>query len=117
MLSLLDIEIDILANSPHYTPPLGEIGFHNTDNSFPFHWTASARDLVELIYALFYCNCFDNGKVTIHDLAVFLGRTFGIEINSIYHIFSKARLRKKERAPFIKNLYEKLIGKMDEMDG
>ncbi|WP_423753535.1 RteC domain-containing protein [Alistipes indistinctus] len=90
---------------------------HGPDNSLPFHWTASARDLVELIYALFYCHCFDNGKVTIHDLAVFLGRTFGIEIKSIYHIFSKVRDRKKERAPFIKNLYEKLIEKMDELDG
>lgn len=83
----------------------------------PLHWSGTIRDLVELIYALYHSKCLNNGKVSLRDLAVIFEGIFGVKVGNLYHCFSKVRLRKKDRASFIKKLYDNLIENMDEMDG
>ena len=114
--TLLEIEIEVLETSRRQSPSVPDDS-GNTNDPPSFKWTATVRDLVELIYALYHYHCLNNGKVSLRDLAVFFEQTFQVKIDSIYHTFSKAKLRKKDRAPFIRNLYEKLIEVMDEMDG
>ena len=68
--TLLEIEIEVLETSRRQSPSVPDDS-GNTNDPPSFKWTATVRDLVELIYALYHYRCLNNGKVSLRDLAVF----------------------------------------------
>ncbi|MFQ8806265.1 MAG: RteC domain-containing protein [Alistipes indistinctus] len=67
----------------------------NTNDPPSFKWTATVRDLVELIYALISLPLPQQRQGFASATLPFFEQTFQVKIDSIYHTFSKAKLRKK----------------------
>ncbi len=73
-------------------------------------------DLIELIYALITARCINDGNIPIADIVVFFEKMFNIKLGRFYIKFAQLRERKKERAVFLKRLYDLLIDRMNSLD-
>ncbi|WP_080889529.1 RteC domain-containing protein [Prevotella intermedia] len=81
------------------------------------HWTGKATDLVELLYALDTCDCINNGKIGVEELADALSNIFGVEIKNCYNVYMNMKRRKDDsRTYFLDGLREKLNKRMVESD-
>ena len=60
------------------------------------HWTGKATDLVELLYALDTCDCINNGKIGVEELADALSNIFGVEIKNCYNVYMNMKRRKDD---------------------
>jgi len=104
--SFLQIEFyRITGNGLHLKKPL---------NSYQLEWTASKSALVELIYALFYSNAINDGKIEIKQIAALFEAVFNIEIGDIYKIFSDIKFRQKSPTKFLDELTLKLRDEIDK---
>lgn len=79
-------------------------------------WTGSKVALIELIYALYYQNVFDNGNNDIREVAQYFESAFGIDLGNFYQTYLELRNRKMNRTKFLDALREELIRRMDEQD-
>lgn len=81
------------------------------------HWTGKVTDLVELLYALDTCDCINNGKIGVEELADALSEIFGVEIKNCYNVYMNMKRRKDDsRTYFLDELREKLNKRMVESD-
>ncbi|WP_461534076.1 RteC domain-containing protein [Sinomicrobium sp.] len=78
-------------------------------------WTGSKVALIELIYALYYQNVFDNGNNDIREVAQYFESVFGINLGNFYQTYLELRNRKMNQTKFLDTLRETLIKKMDEL--
>lgn len=79
-------------------------------------WTGSASDLTELIYALHATGSVNEGKCDLSEIVLTFERIFHIQLPQVYNTFLAIRNRKKERAVFLKRLYDGLMLKMEDLD-
>jgi RteC protein len=87
-------------------------------SDFPrLRWTASKAALVELIYALQSGGVFNDGHAVIKEIATTFQTQFDVDIVNFYHTFNEIRLRKKNRTALLDQLREKVLQKMDALDG
>lgn len=74
-------------------------------------------DLVELLYALDTCDCINNGKIGVEELADALSNIFGVEIKNCYNVYMNMKRRKDDsRTYFLDGLREKLNKRTVESD-
>ncbi len=81
-----------------------------------FCWTGNTTDLLELIYALHANNCFNNGDVSIGELAIGLGELLHVDLSNCYGLYGNIRRRKINRTLFLDELREMLKKKMEDSD-
>ena len=79
-------------------------------------WTGSISELVELAYSLHTSGRINAGQININDIIQALERLFDVKIAYKYDLFLAIRRRKKERAAFMKQLYECLNDRILELD-
>jgi hypothetical protein len=79
-------------------------------------WTSTIRDLVELIYALYYSKSLNNGEMTLKEIVQHFEQFFGVKIGKFSHSFLRIRERMKERTVFVSKLQNTLESKMKEKD-
>lgn len=79
-------------------------------------WTTNKSALVELIYALYSCNCLTNGKVTISKISLIFQSLFKIQLGDIHHTFHRMKTRSTSRTIFLDELKSSLENYMDEED-
>lgn len=84
--------------------------------SLKMTWTASKVALVELIYALHCCSCFNGGSTHINELIRFFELMFDIKLYKSYRAFIDIKDRKRERAKFLVELQKALINRLDDLD-
>lgn len=88
---------------------------HQTSRSNNYRWTANIRDLVELIYALYYSHCINDGNVTLKQIVAAFEHMFKIKIPKSSHIFNK-NCERVEKTPFIQKLLKNLTSKIADRD-
>jgi len=82
----------------------------------PLTWTDSKAALVELIYALYLSNAFNNGKADLKLIAARIQQAFHIDLGNYYNIFQDIRMRKTGNTKFLDNLKATLMKRIDEME-
>nr|WP_321355637.1 RteC domain-containing protein [uncultured Draconibacterium sp.] len=97
----------------------------NTLNDYkgaPISWTASKRDLLELIFALNLTMCFNNGKTTQKELVGFFSHIFNISLPGYHATIKRMADRKgdviqlESRSFFINEMLRKFNSKLDILD-
>lgn len=114
IITLFDIEIEITQTIIRDTGQL--YSAESPGFASPFKWSATVADLIELIYALITARCINDGNIPIADIVVFFEKMFNIKLGRFYIKFAQLRERKKERAVFLKRLYDLLIDRMNSLD-
>jgi len=93
--------------------------FYVEDSELPISklkWTCSKADFAECMYFLYYLGAFNHGKTTLKEIFQWGEAFLGVKISNCYTYMMKMRIRKKERAQFLKRGIETLYRKMDESD-
>lgn len=67
-------------------------------------WTATKRDMIELIHAFYFSGVFNYGKATLKQLCEFFEQTFSIKLGNIYAEFSEMKERKGDPFYFLNRL-------------
>lgn len=80
-------------------------------------WSDTKTSLIELIYALQAQGSFNNGNADIKEIAGHFENMFNVELGDYYRTWLEIRVRKTGRTKFISQIQEKLIKRMDDMDG
>lgn len=79
-------------------------------------WTDSKTDLIELMYSLHFKKSFNNGKVSIKDLANAFEQMFNVDLGSYYRVFHDIKDR-MEPTKYLDLLQSGLQSKIDENEG
>lgn len=89
-------------------------------DSFDFYkrlkWTKPKTALVELIYALYVSVCFNDGDVSIKEIASFFEKAFKIDLRDYYQFFIEIAKRKNHRAKFLETILINFEQKLIETD-
>jgi hypothetical protein len=91
----------------------------NTNNIIPvspLNWTGSKTAVIELLYALHADGCFNNGNVTIKQIATTLESAFNIDLGHYSRTLLEIRGRKTGKTKYLDNLQEKLLKKLNDTD-
>ena len=113
LIALLDIEIEMCVFMFNNNLPVMQAA----DEILPvFHWTDQKSDLVELVRGVFEKVSLDRGKAQLKELMRGIGILFRVDLSNHANIFLSIRNRKGERAEYLKQIYDSLTDKMDEMD-
>ncbi|MNK11820.1 RteC protein [compost metagenome] len=92
-------------------PSMSEEG---NQRKFTNQWTGSLVDLIELGYALYAGGAVNNGRGDIKQIMTDLELIFNIDLGNYYRTFQNMRLRKKNLTPFLDNLKDNLVRKMED---
>jgi hypothetical protein len=79
-------------------------------------WTAPKAAIIELLYALHADGCFNNGNVTIKQIATTLESAFNIDLGHYSRTLLEIRGRKTGKTKYLDNLQEKLLKKLNDTD-
>lgn len=77
-------------------------------------WTESIRAFVELCYGLFVVNAFNQGSLTIRELARCLSQMFQVPQPDVYAIFYEIKTKTKNPLPFLNKMIKALTKLMNE---
>jgi len=80
-------------------------------------WTGNKTDAIELLFALHASGAINNGEIDLRKLAQRFEEFFNIQLGSYYDFLKNIRTRKGGRANFIDRLKNKLLQRLDKMDG
>ncbi|WP_179223153.1 RteC domain-containing protein [Pontibacter ummariensis] len=81
-------------------------------------WTGSKVHLIELAYALYESGQVNNGTIGVVEIATQLEEFFQVKLGNVYRTFQEVRQRKKDsRTKFLDLMRERLLARMDELDG
>ena len=98
-------------------PPLSTTDNKNQSPVFPYQWTGSIVELVELIYGLIEMRSIHNGETPITELANFISSQFGIEIKDCYSAYVDMKRRKNDsRTYYLDKMRERLNRRMQQDD-
>lgn len=78
-------------------------------------WTESKTSLVELIYAIKYANCINNGEIKVIELKAIFEFIFNIDLTDSYRAYSNIKNR-QQTAKFIDTLKIALTKKIEDDD-
>lgn len=78
-------------------------------------WTDSKTDLVELAYALYLSQSFNDGRAQLKQIFEWLETSLNIRLGNAYSHFRDIRSRKKEMASFLMRLKGSLLKRIDEL--
>lgn len=67
-------------------------------------WTATKRDMIEMIHAFYYSGVFNYGKATLKQITEFFERTFSMKLGNFYAEFAEMKERKGDPFYFINRL-------------
>lgn len=84
-------------------------------NTAKYKWTANITDLVELIYAIYYAHCINEGDVKLKQIVAAFERMFKIKIPQSSHTFTK-NCDRAEKTPFMQKLLDNLISEIADRD-
>lgn len=79
-------------------------------------WTGSKTDLIELIYALHSIEVFNNGTANLKLIASSFETLFNVSLGDYYRTFQDMRIRKRSQTPFLDQLQEKLIHRLNDLN-
>jgi hypothetical protein len=79
-------------------------------------WTADKINLVELIYALSFANCINNGNVKIKHIMEAFEKVFSIDLGEYYRAYVEVKRRKIIRGKFMRILLGLLEENITESD-
>jgi hypothetical protein len=83
----------------------------------PLHWTGSKVALVELMYALNTEKVFNNGSLSLNELASHFENIFTIDLGQFNRKYLEMRNRKSiDKTQFLNILTQKLLKRMDDAD-
>ncbi|WP_289293514.1 RteC domain-containing protein [Bacteroides sp. 41_26] len=82
----------------------------------PFKWTAPKVAAIELGYSIYAAAVLNNGNADIKEIMTYIEASFKIDLGDYYRTYLSMRERKRDRTPFLNNLIQKLLYKMDEDD-
>ena len=82
----------------------------------PFRWTAPKVAAIELGYSIYAAGVLNNGNADIKEIMPYIEASFKIDLGDYYRTYLAMRERKRDRTPFLNNLIQKLLRKMDEDD-
>lgn len=82
----------------------------------PFKWTAPKVAAIELGYSIYAAAVLNNGNADIKEIMTYIEASFKIDLGDYYRTYLSMRERKRDRTPFLNNLIQKLLHKMDEDD-
>ena len=82
----------------------------------PFRWTAPKVAAIELGYSIYAAGVLNNGNADIKEIMTYIEASFKIDLGDYYRTYLAMRERKRDRTPFLNNLIQKLLRKMDEDD-
>lgn len=90
-----------------------------TKNSAPgprtdVYWSRSKTDLIELAYALYAGQVFNNGKATLSQIATMLENMLGVDLGNTSLRFQEI-LRRKDSTAFLAGLKERLENYMNNL--
>lgn len=105
----IDTELDLLAR----------YGNRNTPHETRFRWTGNLVELVEVIYALDELHCINDGELSINELFMFFGRSFGMDMKEsyCYNAYADMKRRKNDsRTYFLDKMRERLNLRMQRDD-
>lgn len=80
------------------------------------NWTADKINLVELIYALFFSKCINNGNIKIKEIIEIFENIFSIDLGEYYRTYIEIKRRKIIRGKFLKKLLDSMEEKFIEAD-
>lgn len=81
-------------------------------------WTGSKVYLIELAYGLFESGQINNGTADLCEITELLENCFGVRLGNVYRTFQEVRQRKKDsRTKFLDLMRERLLHRMDVLDG
>ena len=80
------------------------------------HWTDQKSDLVELVRGIYEKGSVDRGEAQLKEIMRGIGILFNVDLSNHANIFLSIRNRKGERAEYLKQIYDLLTVKMNEMD-
>lgn len=80
------------------------------------HWTDQKSDLVELVRGIYEKGSVDRGEAQLKEIMRGIGILFHVDLSNHANIFLSIRNRKGERAEYLKQIYDLLTVKMNEMD-
>jgi hypothetical protein len=84
----------------------------------PLRWTGSKVALVELLYALNTEKVFNNGSLSLNELANHFENIFTIDLGQFNRKYLEMRNRKSiDKTQFLNILTQKLLKRMDDADG
>ncbi|MCS2893543.1 RteC domain-containing protein [Parabacteroides faecis] len=82
-----------------------------------YQWTGNAIELVEIVYGLNEMGCLNDGETPIHELAVFIGTLFGMDVRDCYSAYTDMKRRKNEsRTYFLDKMRDRLNKRMQQDD-
>lgn len=82
----------------------------------PFQWTGTKIAAIELGYAIYSAGVLNNGNADIKEIMTYIEASFKIDLGDYYRSYLSMRERKRDRAPFLSSLIQKLLSKMNEDD-
>lgn len=63
-----------------------------------YSWTDNKLGLIEIVYALYFSGCINQGNVSIKELADFIGSMFNVNLDNIYRLKQQFLTRKNSSA-------------------
>ena len=82
----------------------------------PLRWSGQKVDLAELIYALHVQGVFNNGRISVNEIARYLSCIFKIDAFDCHRVYGELRMRKTGRTKFLDLLREGLHNRIEEQD-
>ncbi|MCC9137532.1 RteC domain-containing protein [Pontibacter silvestris] len=81
-------------------------------------WTGPKVHLIELAYGLYESGHINNGTTDLMEITRQLEALFQVKLGNVYRTFQEVRQRKKDsRTKFLDLMRERLLQRMDELDG
>lgn len=79
-------------------------------------WSLDKRDLMQIIYGIYYTNSVNNGKVHIKELVRGFESLFNIKLSGYYHTFYEITQLKKQPLAYLDLMKETLVKLLEESD-
>ena len=92
------------------------LGLERSSQSNNLQWTGTKSALTELIYALYYSNVFNHGKVEIKEIVLAFQEALHFDLGDVYKTYSEIKSRKLRRTKFLEELAVSLRSQMEASD-
>lgn len=81
------------------------------------NWTGNKTDAIELLVALHASGNINHGEAEVKQVIQSFEECFNIKLGNYYDLLKKIRMRKGGRSNFLDVLKEKLLTRLDQMEG
>ena len=78
-------------------------------------WTGKKNELIELVYAIDSSESFNWGKLSLEQLAVYIGNVFNVDLKNHARDFSEMKIRNTQ-TPYIDKLKNDILNRMNKLN-